>query len=150
MDGRNISIEFRPVVTGRIKLMEQVMEQAMDSWENEGGASRAPAQSLIGTVNQVEWAGRIKASVSVDFDRVANALETAAGHQTERDRMDTRALIAILEEKRAEVMAKDHAAYFIRDWQELRDQVRQMIAQDPRYQAIKANRILRRDLTRQL
>jgi hypothetical protein len=145
MDGRNIFIEFRPVVTGRIKLMEQ----AMDSWENESGASRAPAQSLIGTVNQVEWAGRIKASVSVDFDRVANALETAAGHQTERDRMDTRALIAILEEKRAEVMAKDHAAYFIRDWQELRDQVRQMIAQDPRYQAIKANRILRRDLTRQ-
>jgi len=105
---------------------------------------------LIGTVNQVEWAGRIKASVSADFDRVANALETAAGQQPERDRMDTRAVIAILEQKRAEVLAKDQAAYFIRDWQELRDQVRQMIVQDPRYQAIKANRTLRRDLTRQL
>jgi hypothetical protein len=40
--------------------------------------------------------------------------------------MDTEALIAILEDKRAEVMAKDQAAYFIREWQELRDQVRQM------------------------
>jgi hypothetical protein len=126
------------------------MEQAMGSGENEGGASRVPAQPLIGTVNQVEWAARIKASVSADFDRVANALETAAGQQPERDRMDTRAVIAILEQKRAEVLAKDQAAYFIRDWQELRDQVRQMIVQDPRYQAIKANRTLRRDLTRQL
>jgi hypothetical protein len=48
--------------------------------------------------------------------------------------------IAILEEKRAEVMANDRAGYFIRDWQELGDQVRRMIGQDARYQAIKAAR----------
>ena len=38
-------------------------------------------------------------------------------------------------------MAKDRAGYFIHDWQELRDQVRQLIIQDPRYQAIKAKRV---------
>jgi hypothetical protein len=46
---------------------------------------------------------------------------------------------AILEEKRAEVMAKDQAGYFIHEWQELRDQVRLMITHDPRYKAIKAS-----------
>jgi hypothetical protein len=61
-----------------------------------------------------------------------------------KERLDTRAVIAILEEKRVEVMAKDQAGYFIRQWQELKDQVRQMISQDSRYQAIKANRVLRR------
>ena len=37
------------------------------------------------------------------------------------------------------MMAKDQAGYFIHDWQELRDQVRRMIIQDPRYLAIKAH-----------
>ena len=68
----------------------------------------------------------------------ANALETAARTQGERDRMDTHAVIAILQDKRAEVMAKDQAGYFIVEWQELRDQVRRLIAQDSRYKAIKA------------
>jgi len=52
----------------------------------------------------------------------------------------TRAIIAIVEEKRAEVMAEDQAGYFIHDWQELSDQVRQMILRDVRYQAIKAKK----------
>ncbi len=60
--------------------------------------------------------------------------------QTEQDRADTLAVIAILEEKRVETMANDHAGYFIRNWQELTDQVRQMIAADARFGAIQANR----------
>jgi hypothetical protein len=44
-----------------------------------------------------------------------------------------------LEKKRAEVMAKDQACYFIHDWQEPGDQVRQMIVKDARYGAIKTN-----------
>jgi hypothetical protein len=40
-------------------------------------------------------------------------------------------VIAILEEKWAEVMAKDHAGHFIHEWQE-GDQVRQLIIQDTR------------------
>jgi len=98
---------------------------------------------MTGTVNQVDWAEQIKARVSAEFDRVAKALESAASKQTEPDRMNTQAMLGILEEKRAEVMAKDQAGYFIHDWQELRDQVRQMIVQDSRYQTIRAQRAAR-------
>jgi len=95
---------------------------------------------MTGTANQLEWAEQIKVGVNADFDRVSKALASAAGRQSEPDRMDTLAVIEILEDKRAEVMAKDQAGYFIQEWQELRDQVRQMIAKDFRYQAIKAQK----------
>jgi hypothetical protein len=88
----------------------------------------------------VEWAERIRRQVSAEFDRVAKALESAMSRQTEAKRAETLSVIAILEDKRAEVMAHDQAGYFIREWQELRDQVRRMITQDSRYQAIRANR----------
>ena len=117
-----------------------LMEDATAAWEGEGGAVAPAEKRLIGTVNQVAWAEQIKANVSAEFDRVAKALESRAGGQSEQQRSDTRALIAILEEKRAEVMAKDQAGYFIHEWQELRDQVRTMITQGPRYKAIQARR----------
>ena len=89
-------------------------------------------------MNQIEWAVEIKVRVGAEFDRVARALASAAGRQTEADRIDTVAVIAILEEKRAEVMARQEAGYFIHDWQELSDQVRRMITQDSRYKAMQA------------
>lgn len=49
--------------------------------------------------------------------------------------------LSILEEKRAEVMRREQAGCFIHDWQEISDQVRQMIFNDVRYQAIKSNRL---------
>jgi hypothetical protein len=124
------------------------MEEAMEAWEGEGGAPSPmdrgfTTQGMTGTPGQIEWAEQIRLRVSAEFDRVAKAFKTVAGNQAEQARMETNAVIAILEEKRGEVMAKDRAGYFIRDWQELRDQVRQMIAQDPRYQAIKANQAAR-------
>jgi hypothetical protein len=91
---------------------------------------------MTGTANQIDWATRIRAQVSAEFDRVAKALESAGAA-----RMDTRALIEVLESKRKEVLANDRAGYFIKEWQELRDQVRQLIVKDPRYQAIKAGRV---------
>jgi Chaperonin 10 Kd subunit len=94
---------------------------------------------MTGTESQVEWAERIRLRVSQEFDRVADAFRIQAGKQTEQDKAETLTVIAILEEKRIETMANDRAGYFIRDWQELSDQVRQLIAQDPRYRAIKAN-----------
>ena len=97
---------------------------------------------MTGTTNQVDWAEQIKVRVSAEFDRVARALASTVSRQTEQDRTDTLAVIAILEEKRVEVMGNDQAGYFIHDWQELRDQVRQMIAQDARYKMIKANKEL--------
>jgi hypothetical protein len=138
------------------------MQEAIETWEGEGGGLRQTAEEMvaprfvfargspvaaekkmIGTANQADWAERIKKQVSAEFDRVAKALESAASKQAEQKRMETEAVLAILEDKRAEVMAQDQAGYFIREWQELRDQVRQMITQDSRYQAIRANRVAR-------
>jgi len=96
---------------------------------------------MTGTPSQIEWAQQIKPRVGAEFDRVAKALEDVASHQNEQACADTQAVIKILKEKRAEVMANDFAGYFIRDWQELTDQVRQMIRQDPRYQAIRSGRL---------
>jgi len=117
----------------------QEMEDQVSVWETEGGAlNGGPTLSLTGTVNQIEWAEPIRTQVNAEFDRVASALEAAARRQSEPGRSDTRAMIAILEDKRSEVMANQKAGYFIHDWQELRDQVRQLIKSDPRYKAIKA------------
>lgn len=107
----------------------------------------AASEKMTGTPNQVDWAERIKIRVNAEFDRVASALVSAAGKKAEADRMDTLAIIAILEDKRAEVMRKDEAGYFIHDWQELGDQVRRMIAQDSRYKIIRANRELARRIS---
>ena len=95
---------------------------------------------MTGTQNQIEWAEQIKPRVGAEFDRVAKALADVARHQREEARADTHAVIEILQEKRAEVMANDFAGYFIRDWQEVTDQVRQMITKDPRYQIIRSGR----------
>ena len=104
---------------------------------------------MLGTLNQVDWAEQIKARVAVKFDRVAKALALVAGMQAEHYRLETQALIAILEEKRAQVMANEQAGYFVCEWQELNDRVRQMIMQDPRYHAIKATRnTVRREFPR--
>src|SRR4029434_10506287 len=94
-------------------------------------------QDLTGTVNQIEWAERIRAQVNGEFDRVAKALQAAALKQSDQDRLNTYEMMLILEEKRGEVLSNARAGYFIHDWQELRDQVRKMIMNDARYKAIK-------------
>jgi hypothetical protein len=115
------------------------MENKLSVWEDEGGSVTTRCwTALTGTVNQIEWAERIRLQVDAEFDRVARALRTAARKQSHPDRMDTQAMICILEDKRAEVLANPKAGYFIHDWQELRDQVRQLIMKDDRYKAIKA------------
>ena len=117
---------------------------AIGEWESEGGASGPSEVELTGTVNQIDWAEQIKERVSRDFDRVAKVMHSVAARQVERERSDTQALIDILEEKRSEVMAKDRAGYFIHDWQEPGDQVRQMIIKDPRYETIRTSRAARK------
>jgi uncharacterized protein with von Willebrand factor type A (vWA) domain len=104
----------------------------------------ATPNALTGTVNQIEWAEQIKERVGKDFDRVAHAMQSVAAKQAELDRSDTEELIAILKELRAEVMAKAEAGYFIHDWQEPGDQVRQMIVKDPRYSAIRTRQAARK------
>jgi len=102
------------------------------------------AISMTGTASQVEWARRIKRKVNQEFDRVARSFRSVAAKQNNADRADTEAIIAILEAKRAEVMSKEQAGYFIHDWQDLGDQVRQMIFQDAGYQIIKFRKAARR------
>ena len=112
--------------------------------EGEGGAAcgqtGSGAISMSGTASQVEWAQRIRRRVDDEFDRVAAAFRVIADRQNEHQRTDTETIITILEDKRAEVMSREQAGYFIHDWQEISDQVRRMIFQDARYQAIKNKR----------
>jgi hypothetical protein len=112
--------------------------------QDAGAGDNESQGRLTGTENQVAWAEQIRSSVHTEFDRVASALEARGGTQSEGRRSDTVAMIGILEEKRAEVMAKEDAGYFIREWQELRDQVRLMVIQDPRFKALAVNTAARR------
>ena len=117
------------------------MDEKISSWEGEGGAVSDPTESeMTGTENQILWARQIRTRVDAEFDRVAAVLRVAAGRQSSHNRINTEAMIGILEEKRAEVMANPKAGYFIHDWQELHDQVRRMLVNDERYAALKSGR----------
>ena len=124
--------------------MSRSTARELETWEDDGGAARpspsVSTASMTGTASQIEWARRIKRQVNDEFDRVAALLRLVARKQSEAKRAETEAVIGILEDKRAEVMSKQQAGYFIHDWQEIGDQVRQMIFRDARYQAIKSNR----------
>jgi hypothetical protein len=114
------------------------MEERIAAWEDEGGSlDKSTAKVMTGTINQIAWAEQIKIQVNGEFDRVRRALESAAAKQSAEDRAATEHILAILEEKRAEVLGREEAGYFIHDWQELRAQVRELIVGDSRYSAIK-------------
>ena len=87
---------------------------------------------MPGSVSQIEWAKRIKRTVADEFDRVLRAFQRVAEVQSGVRRSRTLTVIAIVERKRAEVMARDDAGYFIRDWQDITNQVQHMIARDLR------------------
>jgi hypothetical protein len=110
--------------------------------ESDRRAHAAPA--LSGTANQIEWAERIRERVSGEFDRVSATFNAVAATQDAEAKADTQAIIEILEDKRAEVMRRDQAGYFIHDWQEITDQVRQMIFHDVRFAPIRERQSARR------
>ena len=84
------------------RVTHQQMEENISVWEGEGGSlSEGFTQDLTGSVNQIEWAERIRAQVNGEFDRVSKALQAAALKQSDQDRLDTYAMMLILEEKRA-------------------------------------------------
>ena len=142
-------------------VMEDLTTDVLGEWDSEGGAtirldafahlappgfgpSIAAKTILVGTPNQIEWAEQIKDRVQQEFDRVGAILKSVAANQGGWDQTDTLNLAAILEEKRHDVMANDRAGYFIHDWQELRDQVREMIVKDPRHGKIMARQAARK------
>lgn len=119
------------------------MNGAIDARERGGGVTLLATPSLpelSGSEAQIEWAGRIRQQVVSEFSRVAAALQTAALRQDEAKRAQTGIILAILETKREEVLAITRSGYFIHTWQEIGDQVRKLIALDPRYQAVKEAR----------
>ena len=122
--------------------------KALETWENEGGAVPAllagASVQLKGTASQVEWAERIRKQVNAEFDRVGSSFRAVASKQRNGKRADIFEVVTLLEEKRCEVMQREHAGYFIHDWQDISDQVRQMIFHDPRYPAIRARMAARR------
>ncbi len=113
-------------------------------WDDEGGAPMAPPDppwpSLTGTESQVEWAERIRARVRDEFERVEKSFRAVAAGQHGTKRARTELILTILEDKRQAVMSRTEAGHFIRDWQEINDQVRQMIASDSRYPALNVAR----------
>jgi hypothetical protein len=105
------------------------------AWKNEGSAPipnvASDSRSLTGTESQVEWAERIKLVVSGEFDRVEKSFRAVAETQDGAKRERTEGILALLEEKRNAVMTQTEAGYFIQDWQDISDQVRQMIVKRP-------------------
>lgn len=99
---------------------------------------------LTGTPGQIDWAELIRPRIHDEFNRVAAAFAQVAAKQPAEERADTLAIIAILEEKRAEVMAIPSAGYYIKNWRELNDQVRKLIENDPRYEPIRSRRAERK------
>lgn len=120
------------------------MAEEIESWEDEGGATPEatpgePAGAMLGTENQRELAEQIKLRVNAEFDRVAAAIRSQAERRNVERLAVAESLVAIVESKRKDVMAKQDASYFIHDWQEINDQVRRMVLADERYLAIKAS-----------
>jgi hypothetical protein len=115
----------------------QIMENNISAWEDEGGSLSDPLRPLLtGSVAPMEWAEGIRVQVNAEFDRFSNSLQTVAMRQSDQNRLKTFAIMLILEEKRGEVLANGSAGCFIHGWQELRDQIRTMIMNDPRYEAL--------------
>ena len=121
----------------KFKQPDPVMDRALLRWENEGGSPSAN-KTLLGSPSQIEWAESIRARVGDEFDRVETLFRSVASRQDVRKRSATEAILAILDDKRVDVLNRNQAGYFIRNWQEIGAQVRNMILQDPRYKAIKA------------
>ena len=96
--------------------------------------------ALTGTAMQIEWAETIRTRVTTEFERVRQAFSQVAASQAQPELGDTVTILAILEEKRVEVLGQERAGYFIHDWAEAGDQVRRMIGQDSRFLTIVAAR----------
>ena len=78
------------------------------TWDATALSDSSP-HALSGTPSQVEWAGRIKRQVNAEFDRVAASFRSVASKQNDEKRADTESILAILEDKRSEVMNQETA-----------------------------------------
>jgi hypothetical protein len=111
-------------------------DPAMRAWQLDwAGDARGPTG--LDYLWLQDSAGRVLSSGHFrnEFDRVEKSFRAIAAGQHGTKRARTESILTILEDKRQAAMSRTEAGYFIRDWQEISDQVRQMIAGDPRYPA---------------
>lgn len=109
------------------------MEDDVQAWEAEGGAVvqlGADIAEWLVTDRNAAAALQIKARVRAEFDRVVNALKSAADAQNGDKQIDARMVIFMLEQICAEVLSKDEAGYFIVEWQDASDHVRRIVTKD--------------------
>ena len=101
---------------------------------------------MTGTESQIEWARRIRDHVAAEFDRTAAALLGASAGESNRSSIA--GALAILEDKRQEVLSNESAGYFIQEWQEAAGKVRLAIARDPRFAEVLRARSVPADVAR--
>jgi len=93
------------------------VSEELEDWESEE-EQPSPAHYAHGRLEvlRTKWNGRpYQRKCKCRFDRVAAAFRSVAERQYDGKLEDTEAIIAILEEKRAEVMKRAQAGYFIHD-----------------------------------
>jgi hypothetical protein len=116
---------------GRGVRKNQTPENASDpvtGTSNSGTAQRDTTQDAA-------RATQIKTRVLADFNRVVDALQSAADLTTGERRADALTVIAILKEIRETLVAagaerREDGAYLIVDWQDATEQVRRIVAND--------------------
>jgi len=95
------------------------------------------ACALTGSEAQIEWAERIRVQAAAEFDRFERAFLEVSRRQSPVDRQDTEAIILIVRSYRDQVMKNPSAGYFIRDWQDIGQQIRNMLAANEDCRTIK-------------
>lgn len=92
-----------------------IVEHSIAAWEDDGGSQPGIIESArAGTISQIDWAVQIKRQVGAEFDRVRGELEAIARKRPFRPvqrRSQINVLIAIVEDRRAEVMRRTEAGY---------------------------------------
>ncbi len=86
------------------------------------------------------WVRQLRIRINSEFDDVAAALQLVASRQQSKRRLETEAIVAILEDKRLEVMAMADKPELLYEWHHVGDQVRRLLFEDPRYKKIRLSR----------
>ena len=104
---------------------------------NAGKASKAALLQLVGTPSQIEWAEQIRrGSPASSIACPALCWRWLVSNQNRTDQTPRR-LSPFSRRNASRCWLGLRQGYFIRDWQELTDQVLRVIRKDPRYQAIR-------------
>lgn len=99
-------------------------------------SGQVPLPALTGDPTQISWATRIRAEVSLSFDRVIIAIQTGTNKYKGLEPSETEKLLFLVEEHRADVLGVPEAQYFLDHWQDPVDRVQRLIHGDARWRVI--------------